>query len=129
MTKNLPAISKNEKQSLSAFDLDEKVKTSGCIDLSIYLPKGKYDINYVIALCKIIHGNCQTTPMSDLGFTLSESLRRLIGMLEIERNQPKNGWIVLYCQECDLNDIVHVSDAKDWKCPAGCGLKEEKSNG
>ena len=56
------------------------------IDLSRYLSKGKYDIDYVINLCKIIDSQCQSTPMSNLGFTLSNSLRRLIAMLEVERD-------------------------------------------
>ena len=52
------------------------------------LEHGKYDINYVITLLKIILNKCNAHLMSakDLQFTLVQSLTKLIAMLETERD-------------------------------------------
>lgn len=90
-------------------------------DLRPYLPKGKYDIHYVITLLRMIDSKCQSRPMSDLGFTLSNSLRRLISHLEVERDQPKEHIVHLACSLCDHVESVFTSKAKDWQCPV-CSL-------
>ena len=87
------------------------------LDLSEYLPKGKYDIHYVISLLKILDVQCQSKPMSNLGFTLSNSIRRLLSMLEIERDQPKEHVINLCCQHCGFIEPMFSSRAKHWACP------------
>lgn len=53
------------------------------------LEKGKYDINYVINILKIIVEKCEQLKMrpQDLAFTLTESCKRLIAMLEVEKMQ------------------------------------------
>lgn len=53
------------------------------------IPQGKYDINYVITLLRIILDKCNEMRMQprDFQFTLQQSLLSLIGMLEVERDQ------------------------------------------
>lgn len=57
--------------------------------LGYVLDKGKYDINYVIKILQIILEQCEIMRFSprDLQFTLSQSLKRLLAMLIVERNQ------------------------------------------
>jgi hypothetical protein len=54
-----------------------------------YLEKGKYDIDYVINLLKIIMQKCEQMKMNpkDLQFTLWTSTQKLLSMLEVERDQ------------------------------------------
>lgn len=54
-----------------------------------YLQKGKYDINYVINLLKIILQKCEQMKMNpkDLQFTLRTSTEKLLAMIEVERDQ------------------------------------------
>jgi hypothetical protein len=54
-----------------------------------YLEKGKYDIDYVINLLKIIMQKCEQMRMNpkDLQFTLWTSTQKLLSMLEVERDQ------------------------------------------
>lgn len=53
------------------------------------LSKGKYDITYVITLLRIIHDQTEKMKLNprDLSFTLTTSLKKLIAMLEVEREQ------------------------------------------
>lgn len=53
------------------------------------LPKGKYDIHYVIKLLRIIHDKIESMKMSprDIPFTMCDSMKRLIANLEVERDQ------------------------------------------
>ena len=53
------------------------------------LPKGKYDIHYVIELLRIIHDKIESMKMSpkDIPFTMCDSMKRLIANLEVERDQ------------------------------------------
>lgn len=55
------------------------------------LNKGKYDINYVIMLLKIIQDQNEKMKLNpkDFQFTLAQSLQKLICMLEVERDQEK----------------------------------------
>ena len=55
------------------------------------LPKGKYDIHYVIKLLRIIHDKIESMKMSprDIPFTMCDSMKRLIANLEVERDQNK----------------------------------------
>lgn len=57
--------------------------------LQYSLPKGKYDINYVINLLRIILDQCHKMKGSprDLQFTLWISVQKLLSMLEVERDQ------------------------------------------
>lgn len=50
---------------------------------------GKYDINYVIGVLRIILDKCNEMrhKPQDFQFTLQQSLLSLIGMLEVERDQ------------------------------------------
>ena len=54
------------------------------------LAKGKYDINYIINLLKIIMTKCEEMKHNprDLQFTLWTSTQKLLAMLEVERDQP-----------------------------------------
>ncbi len=53
------------------------------------LPKGKYDINFVINMLRIIVEQCDKMKMTprDIHFSLTQSIKRLIAMLEVERMQ------------------------------------------
>jgi hypothetical protein len=53
------------------------------------LPKGQYDINYVIRLLRIIVDQVEKQKMnpSNIAFSLTESCKRLIAHLETERDQ------------------------------------------
>ncbi len=53
------------------------------------IPMGKYDINYVIMLLRVILDKCNDMRHNphDFQFTLQQSLLSLIGMLEVERDQ------------------------------------------
>jgi len=55
------------------------------------LPKGKYDINYVINLLRIIHDKIESMKFNarDIPFTMCDSMRRLIANLETERDQQR----------------------------------------
>jgi hypothetical protein len=86
MTVNVPVKKVSKQEFLNAIDEYNQNKDYEKIDISRYLSKGKYDIDYVISLCKVIDSQCKSVPMSNLGFTLSDSLRRLIAMLEVERD-------------------------------------------
>lgn len=54
-----------------------------------HLKKGQYDIDYVIGLLRKILQQCDSMRHNprELEFSLRESLRRLLSMLEIEKNQ------------------------------------------
>lgn len=49
------------------------------------LKKGKYDIHYVIALLRMIHDKADNMDK----FSMKENLKRMIAMLEVERDQIK----------------------------------------
>ncbi len=53
------------------------------------LPKGKYDINYVIRLLRIIHDKIESMKMNprEIPFTMCDSMKRLIANLEVEKDQ------------------------------------------
>ncbi len=53
------------------------------------LSKGKYDIDYAINLLKTVENKCEVGKMQpkDTLFTLRESVRRLLAMLEVEKGQ------------------------------------------
>lgn len=53
------------------------------------LKKGQYDINYTITVLRIILDKCQSMRMNpqELQFTLTQSIQRLLAMLEVERIQ------------------------------------------
>lgn len=54
-----------------------------------YLTKSKYDIHYAITLLKTILSKCDAHKLSphDLHFTLTQSVRKMLAMLEVERDQ------------------------------------------
>jgi len=114
MTDNVPMIKKRAKKT-KIQKLDEIPQE--CIDFSKYLPKDKYDIHYVISLLQVIDYHCQSKPMSNLGFSLSNSIRRMLAMLETERDQPRDSIIILECQTCLLKDVVLSSNVQNWQCP------------
>jgi ribosomal protein S27E len=91
-----------------------------------FVAKGKYDINYVITLLRIIEGKCHSKRLSpsDLRFSLQESCKQMITYLETERDvkTSKDPVIHLKCERCSFVDLVFSSEAKNWKCPI-CGRK------
>jgi hypothetical protein len=52
------------------------------------LQVGKYDINFIIGVLKIIHERCHRKD-PDLSFTLSRNLEKLLAFLEIERDMGR----------------------------------------
>ncbi len=84
MTENLPDIYKEHlnfplaKKSTEIEFLNQKLK------------HGQFDIHYVIKLLRIINDQCikhQLNP-GELRFTLIHSLKKMIAMLEVERDNP-----------------------------------------
>jgi hypothetical protein len=55
------------------------------------LPFGQYDINFVITFCRILIDKIDRLKFNprDLPFTLTQSLKKLLAMLEVERDQMK----------------------------------------
>lgn len=55
------------------------------------LQKGKYDIDYVLTLLKMIHLKCHEMRMNprNLQTTLQDGCLRLIANIETERDNPK----------------------------------------
>ena len=53
------------------------------------LKKGQYDINYTITVLRIILDKCHSMRMrpQELQFTLTQSIQRLLAMLEVEKMQ------------------------------------------
>ncbi len=89
-------------------------------DFSMHLPKGKYDIDYVIALCKIIENKCfklRFDPRS-LEFTLRSSLKKIVGMLETEKcvGTSKRPVILFHCPNCNKDELIFADLGKDWVC-------------
>lgn len=85
------------------------------------LPKGKYDINYVINLLKIIESKCENgklTP-SDLRFSLQQSCKLLRGNLEIERDvlTDQDPIIRAVCKNCKETSFLRKSVQARWVCP------------
>ena len=55
------------------------------------LPFGQYDINFVITFCRILIDKIDRLKFNprDLPFTLTQSLKKLLAMLEVEKDQMK----------------------------------------
>lgn len=70
----------------------EPIKNSDNVELfRKHLPKGKYDIHFVIQLLMVIHDKIESMKMNpkDIAFTMCDSLKRLIANLEVEKQQYK----------------------------------------
>lgn len=79
-------VTKNVKEIACIQDVSPHTK--GNEFLRYTLPKGRYDINYSIQLLSIILEKCEQEKMSprDLQFSLCHSIKKLLAMLEVERN-------------------------------------------
>jgi hypothetical protein len=93
-------------------------------DLRIHLPKGKYDIHYVIQLVKILEDkvNAHLHSAQDLQLTLKTSLKSLRGMLETERDvHTSSRPVILFtCRKCKFEELIFVDLADKWQC-TNCG--------
>lgn len=85
------------------------------------LQKGKYNIDYVISLLKIIEEECKRHQLNrhDLPLSLRESCKRLRGSLEVEKNckTSKDPRVLVTCIECKQSVVIPKRIALHWKCP------------
>lgn len=91
-TDNVPAIiEKNEpmrySESVTLFPVT-KERTPPNDNFAQSLPRGKYDIHYVILLLKIIIGKCESFHTKDFKLSMTHSLKKMLAYLEVERDQP-----------------------------------------
>lgn len=93
MKKELKKITNEER--FTFLPVEKLSNSSACPigdrDLHNALPKGKYDIHYIINLCHTLIDKIdryKTNP-KDLPFTLTHSLKRLLCHLEVEKDQMK----------------------------------------
>jgi len=113
---------KYEIQKTKIKELQPKpIRLDDTVEFEKYaLPKGKYDIHYVIQLCRIIEEKCEKMKhcTSDLRFSLQNSLQRLIAYLETERDNPSNKCHVVHltCERCGCTDIIFAKNAKEHVC-------------
>lgn len=84
------------------------------------LEKGKYDINYVITLLRIIEGKCEAGKLSpsDLRFSLQQSCKEMIAHLETERDikTAKDPVLLMTCEKCKNSELIFKSKCIEWKC-------------
>lgn len=66
------------------------------------IAKDKYDVNYVINLCKQIIQKCENQKFnsSDLRFSLQQSLKTLVAEIEVQKYQS-NGPKTFRCDNCN----------------------------
>lgn len=82
----------------------------------------KYDIDYCIALCRIIEAKCQENQLGDqkaFRFSLQSSLQKLIAFLLVEKNNVNNNKrsvIHMTCAKCQNTELCFADSAKEWKC-------------
>ena len=107
MTENLPAKLKN---------VNEFGNTS--------LPKGKYDINYVINFCLILEDQLKKSAglyHNNFTFSFSENIKKLRCNLEVERDQALNAGREIFCmyrcEICDNVEVVEKNLLHSFKCP------------
>jgi hypothetical protein len=87
------------------------------------LQKGKYDIDYVLTLLRILTIQCEQLrhrPKEEMYFSLKESINRLMSMLQTEKEQmnaPVNPHISLTCPNCHKEVIILKSEADHYQCP------------
>jgi len=70
----------------SEMDFDKKMSQD-----PFSLPMGKYDIDFVITFCRILLEKIERYKIrpQDLPLTLMHSIKRLMSMLEVEKDQMK----------------------------------------
>lgn len=89
-------------------------------DFKLHLPKGKYDIDYVIQLCKIIENKCYELRFDPRGleFTLRSSLKALRCMLETEKSvtPAKRPVILWHCSKCNETELIFSDLSDAWQC-------------
>jgi len=79
------------------------------------LPKGKYDIDYVINLLGIIIDNCG--PLSSI-LGIKESCKKLQGYLKVEKcPRHEDARILITCDKCRESVVLPKSISDQWKCP------------
>lgn len=79
------------------------------------LPKGGYDIDYVINLLGIIIDNCG--PLSSI-LSIKESCKKLQGYLKVEKcPSHQDPRIRITCPNCKEHVVLPRSIAPHWKCP------------
>lgn len=82
------------------------------------LPKGQYDINYVIKLCEMIESKCEVMKLSpsDLCFSLQHSLKSLRISLIMERDFTTHGPKTYRCETCNEMYFILPNDPNAF-CP------------
>lgn len=85
------------------------------------LPKGAYDINYVIALLSIIEEQCSKhlLNMQDFTVSLKESVKKLRGSLLVERDYQTSSdpRVLIRCERCKEAVVIPRRLKANWVCP------------
>lgn len=112
MTKAIAKVSKKKVRAFneSANVIDEEFDC-------LCLPMGKYDVDFVITMCKRIEQVCEEQKFNpyQLCMTLQHSLRKLRTSLE----QDKLGSyakVMKFCPKCKNDYFVWKDHADKWKC-------------
>lgn len=85
-------IKKRDKESFIPVQYEMDLEPSKITNLEPFaLPFGQYDINFVITFCHILIDKINRFKCNprDLPFTLTQSLKKLLAMLEVEKDQMK----------------------------------------
>lgn len=83
------------------------------------LKKGEYDRKYVINLIKMVIGHCERYKFDghNLGFSLKQSLQRLLVSIEAEEMKSnENAQVMVGCENCGRKEVVKLKEAKGWAC-------------
>lgn len=105
-----------------SFPIDNPKKTYKVNDAYPYdaLKKGKYDIDYVISLLKMIIEHCNRYKFStSLYISLRDSLGKLLFDLECEK-QPKNSDPIVHFQCTECKEITLRPKSMQGKWPNIC---------
>lgn len=113
MTNNVQEIRKDS-------EIDFRSRVIKDEELRECVIKGRYDINYVISLLRIIEGKCEKGKFraEDLRFSLQQSCKQMIGYLEVERDcrTSLDPVMMRECPKCRYSELVVKSRYGEWDC-------------
>lgn len=111
----------NELVTLTPFCIEkEDQKVENTEFLQHDLSRGRYDIDYVINLCKILVERCEALKFSGHNgmLTIRDSLKKHLAMVEIDKQkmQNKDKIVNLECQLCGKSTLVPAKYISQWEC-------------
>lgn len=110
----------NVKNEIELFKKNEiSPQTEQIKFLNNTLTRGKYDVDYVINLCKMIETKCHEMRHNPqhLQFTLQESLKKLIAFLQVEKIPTSNNPVILFtCSKCKESELIFKKNLPIHKC-------------